>query len=177
MELYSILMEGKGLNPLPDWKVVPEHKAMGSKDMILTTFKVSVQTHSRTANCKWLTEIYHENKAWINPKTAKARGIKTDDTIKITSDVGSFEIRANVTEKIVPGVVAVSHHLGHWAYGRYASGKKAPSAGGAHDNDPDLKNKFWNRHGTHPNWAIPNSPDPINGQQRWMDTVVRVAKA
>ena len=176
MELYSILMEKAGWPPMPTYMVAPEHKSMGSKDLILTTFKVSVQTHSRTQNCKWLTEIYHENKAWINPKTAKARGIKTDDTIKITSDAGAFEIRANVTEKITPGVVAVSHHLGHWAYGRYASGKKAPGAGGAHDNDPDLKNIHWSRHGTHPNWAIPNTPDPINGQQRWMDTVVRVSK-
>jgi hypothetical protein len=29
----------------------------------------------------------------------------------------------------------------------------------------------------HPNWLIPNSPDPVNGQQRWMDTVVRVTRA
>jgi thiosulfate reductase/polysulfide reductase chain A len=28
----------------------------------------------------------------------------------------------------------------------------------------------------HPNWAIANSPDPINGQQRWMDTVVKVTR-
>jgi hypothetical protein len=29
----------------------------------------------------------------------------------------------------------------------------------------------------HPNWIIPNKPDPINGQQIWMDTVVKVTKA
>jgi hypothetical protein len=29
----------------------------------------------------------------------------------------------------------------------------------------------------HPNWIIPNKPDPINGQQAWMDTVVKVTKA
>jgi len=177
MELYSTLMEKAGWPPLPTWMVAPEHKSMGAKDLILTTFKVSVQTHSRTANCKWLSEIYPENKAWINPKTAASRGISTDDTVTITSGVGSFKIRALVTDKITPGVVAVSHHKGHWAYGRYASGKKAPSAGGAHDNDSDLGLQHWDRFGTHPNWAIPNTPDPINGQQRWMDTVVTVKKA
>lgn len=31
--------------------------------------------------------------------------------------------------------------------------------------------------GVNPNWIIPNSPDPISGQQRFMDTVVTVAKA
>jgi hypothetical protein len=32
-------------------------------------------------------------------------------------------------------------------------------------------------HGVHPNHIIPNTPDPVNGQQRWMDTVVKMAKA
>ncbi|VAX16448.1 hypothetical protein MNBD_NITROSPINAE04-503, partial [hydrothermal vent metagenome] len=51
---------------------------------------------------------------------------------------------------------------------------KAPFAG---DNDPDLKLKWWKKNGVHPNWIIPNKPDPINGQMRWMDTVVSVTKA
>jgi anaerobic selenocysteine-containing dehydrogenase len=72
-------------------------------------------------------------------------------------------------------VVAISFHCGHWAYGRYASGKKSnPLAG---DGDPDLARVWWTERGTHPNYVIPNSPDPIGGQQRWMDTVVKVEKA
>jgi hypothetical protein len=46
-----------------------------------------------------------------------------------------------------------------------------------HDNDPDLKNMWWDTHGVHPNPAIPNTVDPVNGQQCWMDTVVKVSKA
>ena len=64
-------------------------------------------------------------------------------------------------------------HCGHWEYGRYASGKKAP--GGL--EDPDFQRKWWKKNGTHPNWLIPNAPDPISGQMRWMDTVVTVSKA
>jgi hypothetical protein len=79
-----------------------------------------------------------------------------------------------VTEKIIPGVIAISYHLGREESGRYASGKKSP---GGTDNDPDLKNIWWTEHGVHPNHIIPNTPDPVNGQQRWMDTVVTVAKA
>ncbi len=75
---------------------------------------------------------------------------------------------------MVPGVVAISHHLGHWQYGRYASGNKAPMA---EDNDPDLKLKWWDTYGVHPNWIIPNKSDPINGQMIFMDTVVQVTKA
>jgi len=35
----------------------------------------------------------------------------------------------------------------------------------------------WDKFGTHPNSIIPNSSDPISGGQRWMDTLVKVAKA
>ena len=56
----------------------------------------------------------------------------------------------------------------------YASGKKAPNGS---DDDPDFEHKWWKTNGAHPNWIIPNAPDPINGQQRWMDTVVEVARA
>jgi anaerobic selenocysteine-containing dehydrogenase len=173
-ELYSELLKIKNLPPLPSHVPIPEHQKMGPDELILTTYKVPVHIHSRSANCKWLTEICHDNPAKMNTETAKRLGIKDGDKIKVKSSIGEITTTANVTEAIVPGVVAISHHLGHWEYGRYASGKKAPLAG---DNDPDLKLKWWNNNGVHPNWIIPNSPDPISGQQRWMDTVVKVSKA
>ena len=173
-EVYSELLEAKKIQPLPTYTPIPSHEKMGPDELILTTYKVAVQIHSRSANCKWLTEIYHDNPAMINSKTAKGLGIKTGDKIKVKSEIGEITTTANVTEGVVPGIIAISHHLGHWEYGRYASGKKAPLAG---DNDPDLKLKFWDTYGVHPNWIIPNRPDPVSGQQSWMDTVVKVTKA
>jgi anaerobic selenocysteine-containing dehydrogenase len=172
-EVYSDLLEAKKVPPLPTYTPIPTHETMGADDLILTTYKVSVHIHSRSANCKWLTEIYHDNPAMINSKTAKGLGIKSGDKIKVKSEIGEITTTANVTEAVVPGVIAISHHLGHWEYGRYASGKKAPMAG---DNDPDLKLKTWTKYGVHPNWIIPNRPDPVSGQQAWMDTVVKVTK-
>ncbi len=173
LELYSILLKEKDFAPLPTYMPIPEHQKMKPNELILTTYKVNVHTHSRTQNCKWLTEIYHDNPAWINPKTAVERGIKSGDKILVKSKIGQIETKALVTESMVPGVVAISHHLGHWQYGRYASGNKSPIHEG---KDPDSKRKWWAENGEHPNWIIPNSPDPINGQQRWMDTVVKVTK-
>lgn len=173
-ELYSTLLKEKWFNPLPTYMAIPEHEKMKKNELILTTYKVAVHIHARSANCKWLTEIYHDNPAMMNSKTAAAFKIKTGDKIKVQSGVGEIITKARVTEAITPGVIAISHHLGHWEYGRYASGKKGPLSG---DNDPDLKLKWWDTYGVHPNWIIPNSPDPINGQQRWMDTVVKVVKA
>ena len=173
-ELYSELLNMKKFPPLPTYVPIPEHEKMGPDELVLTTYKLPVQIHSRSANCKWLTEIAHDNPAKINTETARKLGIKDGDKIKVKSSVGEITTKANVTEAVVPGIVAISHHLGHWEYGRYASGKKAPFG---NDDDPDLKLKWWNTYGVHPNWIIPNRPDPINGQQRWMDTVVKVTKA
>jgi anaerobic selenocysteine-containing dehydrogenase len=175
LELWSPLLKAKGFNPMPTWIAIPEHQKMGPDDLILTTFKHATQTHSRTMNCKYLAELYHNNPAWINPETAKVRGIYDGDRIKVTSAVGEIVTKARVTEAIIPGVVAISHHCGHWAYGRYASGRRAPFTD-EERGDRDFKFKWWTENGVHPNWVIPNSPDPINGQQRWMDTVVKVTR-
>ncbi|NBC47509.1 MAG: molybdopterin-dependent oxidoreductase [Gammaproteobacteria bacterium] len=173
LEFYSDLMKEKGLPEMPSYTPVPEHQEMAPEDLILTTYKVAVHTHSRTTHLKWLAEIYHDNPAWINPETAAERGIAAGDDIKVTSSVGEFTTKARVTEGIIPGVVAVSFHVGRSQSGRFASGNKSPLA---NDDDPDLKLIWWDKHGVHPNTAIPNTPDPISGQQRWMDTVVKVAK-
>ena len=172
-EIYSEIMKAKGLAPLPTYKAIPEHQAMKGDELILTTYKVNVQVHSRTQNSKWLSEIYHDNPAWINPVTAEAKGIGDGDTISIKSELGAFKTTARVTPAVVPGVVSVSFHCGHWEYGRYASGRKS-KVGAA--SDPDSPRKWWTKNGAHPNWGIPNKPDPISGQQRWMDTVVKVTK-
>ena len=94
--------------------------------------------------------------------------------VKLTSEIGEVSIKAYVNEMIVPGAIAISFHLGRTESGRYASGKTSPMGS---DNDPDLKLKWWDTYGVHPNWLIANSPDPISGQHRWMDQVVTVSKA
>ena len=43
--------------------------------------------------------------------------------------------------------------------------------------DADSARVWWDgRRGAHPNWIIPNSPDPISGQLRFMDTVATLTK-
>ncbi|MHA1524284.1 MAG: molybdopterin-containing oxidoreductase family protein, partial [Alphaproteobacteria bacterium] len=127
-ELYSAILEAKGLAPLPSYRPIPEHQAMAAEELILTTFRINVQTLSRTQNCMWLDEIDVDQSAWINPVTAEAKSIGDGDRIKIKSPIGEIEVLAKVTENVVPGVVAISSHGGRWEYGRYASGKKAPNS-------------------------------------------------
>ncbi len=189
LELRSKALADKGFSALPSWMPIPEHEKMGPDDLVLTTFKVNVQTHSRTQSCKWLTEIYHENPMWIHPDTAAERGIKNGDLVKVLSSIGEITTKARVTEGIVPRVVAIANHMGHWAYGGYASGKSCKDLFG-HECEIDCHHKWWGKNttdrgpkvwregrGVHANWIIPNVGDPIGGGQRWMDTVVKVTKA
>ncbi len=177
LEIYSELMEEKGFNPLPTYYPIPEHQEMAEDELILTTYKVNVQTHSRTQNCKWLSEIYHENTAWLNPETAVARGIADGDMVKVSSEVGEITIKARVTPAEPPGVVSISFHCGHWRYGRYASANPTPEGLRPDIQDPDAHRVWWRtNNGAHPNWVIPNKADPISGQHCWNDTVVRVEK-
>ncbi len=173
-ELYSAIIKDKGFAPLPTWIPIPEHEKMKSDELILTTYKVAVHILSRSSHRKWISEIYHDNPGWINPKTAAAKGIKDGDKIKVKSSIGEIVTTANVTEKIVPGTIAMSFHVGREESGVYGSGKPSPE--GTSD-DPDIKNKFWDSYGVNSNMIISNSIDPMSGQLRCMDTVVSVSKA
>jgi len=174
-ELYSEVLKEKGYPPLPAYVAIPEHQSMKSDELVLTTFRINVHTLSSTQNCKWLDEIDSDNSAWINPATAANRGFGDGDQIKVKTSLGEIELTAKVTENVVPGIIAVSSHGGRWQYGRYASGKSAPFA--VEVDSPSEQLMWWQHEGAHPNWIIANSPEPISGQQRWMDTVVSVSKA
>ncbi len=174
-ELYSTVLEETGFAALPSYIAIPEHEAMQPGEMILTTFRTNVQTLSRTQNCMWLSEIDTHGAAWINPESAVEAGIGDGDRIKIRSRLGEMEATVRVTENAVPGVIAMPGDGGHWQYGRYASGSKAPFA--IEDDAPNEALKWWHDDRVHPNWIIPNAPEPVSGQQRWMDTVVSVSKA
>ncbi len=194
-ELYSNLLVKKKYPGFPTYTDIPDHKSMKPDQLILTTYKVNVHIHSRSTNCKWLTEIYHENPALINPITASKKGIQNGDLVKIKSKIGEITSKVRLSEGVVPGVIAISMHLGRWQYGRYASANryamdntgKSPLEKQNLDNDVD---RIWWRKksrdndptkwsdgvGIHPNWIIANNPNPVNGQQTWMDTVVDVTK-
>lgn len=179
-ELNSQFLGNAGFAALPTYVPVAEHVGMREDELILTTYKVNAQTHSRTQGCKYLSEIYHDNPALLNPTTAAARGIADGDAITVKSSIGEITTTARVTEGIVPGAIAISMHCGHWGWGRYATANQEPNplaAAEANALDPDITRIWWKGKGVHPNWIIPNSGDPVAGGQRWMDTVVTVRKA
>ncbi len=73
---------------------------------ILTQYNVGAQTR-RTQNVVW----HREDVLEIHPHDAEERGVRTGDWVGIMSRTGDTVLRANVTEKIQPGVVYTTFHF------------------------------------------------------------------
>jgi len=77
----------------------------------LLTTHYKTRAHSTWHNVPWMREI-EPHSVWINTDDAEARGIKGGDLMDVYNDRGRIRIPANVTERIMPGVVNVSQ--GAW---------------------------------------------------------------
>ncbi|HTQ94057.1 MAG TPA: molybdopterin dinucleotide binding domain-containing protein, partial [Streptosporangiaceae bacterium] len=160
--------------------------------VLLSTFRLPTQIHTRSANSKWLDELSHTNPVWIHPSDAARFGVnRTGDLIRVETEIGYFVAKAWITEGIRPGVVACSHHMGRWKL----AGHSQVSAGGmmatvdlrAGENgwemraaghvrpyssaDPDTARIWWSDTGVHQNLTFPVHPDPISGMHCWHQAV------
>lgn len=94
----------------------------------LITYKRVLHAQARTHQLPWLMGIEPENFIEINSIDAKVLGIETGDLIRVSSASNPSGIigRAKVVEGLRPGVIAISHHYGHWQNGAtqwYENGK------------------------------------------------------
>jgi len=72
---------------------------------VLSQYNVGAQTR-RTENVAWHAEDVLE----IHPHDAEVRGVKQGDFVRLASRVGEISLRADVTEKVAPGVVYTTFH-------------------------------------------------------------------
>jgi anaerobic selenocysteine-containing dehydrogenase len=201
LEFYSSTLASWGWpeHALPGYirsHVHPDN--LGPDEMVLlSTFRLPTQVHTRSANSKWLDELSHTNPLWVHPSDAKRLGIeKTGDLVRVSTEIGYFVVKAWLTEGIRPGVVACSHHMGRWKL----SGHDHVGAGGMmstvdlsaeHDGwslhprghvkpyrspDPDTQRIWWSDTGVHQNLTFPVHPDPISGMHCWHQAV-RLSRA
>ena len=173
--------------------VHPENMDPDQK-VLISTFRLPVQIHTRSANAKWLDEIAHTNPVWLHPQDAAPHGLETGDLVRVETEIGYFVAKAWVTEGIKPGVVACSHHMGRWKL-REGEGQSQMMATASLDRqgtdwtlkqekgvkpyksaDPDTSRIWWTDAGVHQNMTFPVHPDPISGMHCWHQAV-RVTKA
>lgn len=77
----------------------------------LVTPHPKFRTHSTMANVPWLCEISTDG-VYVNPMDAGPRGIAEGDRVRVWNDRGAAVVPAHLTERIMPGVVAI--HQGRW---------------------------------------------------------------
>lgn len=155
----------------------------------LITFKEIQGGQSRTLpNDYWLRATLPENFILINASTAKEIGVKNDEKVRVvspTNPVGIWDLhngtklpvegKVQVLQGMRPGVVAISWHFGHWAYGAndvYIDGIK-------------IQGDARRRKGLCPNSVMHVDPvlknvclqDMIGGSASFYDTSVKLIKA
>ena len=197
LEFYSPTLAAWGWNDVAVPTYMRSHVHPESMDpdqkVLISTFRIPTQIHTRSANAKWLDEISHTNPLWLHTEDARAIGVATGDLVRVETEIGHFIVKAWVTEGIKPGVVACSHHMGRWKLhddgqrqlmataelendGTQWSLLRKKDVGPYASSDPDTQRIWWTDVGVHQNLTFPVHPDPVSGMHCWHQAV-RVRKA
>jgi len=97
-------------NPV-DW-TPPAEVPDDEYPFVLSTGRRLYQYHTRTQTGRsGMDFLLPEETADISPADARKLGIDHDEIIKVRSRRGAFEVKANVTEQIPPGMVWMAFHF------------------------------------------------------------------
>ena len=103
-------VRGQGMFAITEYQPTDE-KTNRKFPLLLTTgrklhqYNVGAQTR-RTENSRWL----EEDRLEIHPSDAELRGVRTDDWVSIQSRIGEITLKAEITTRVVPGVVYTTFH-------------------------------------------------------------------
>ncbi len=110
------------LAPIPKYQYVTEgyeetfanfeKKEKSGYPLQLTTIHYARRSHSTLDNISWLREAF-QNRLYIHPADAAARGIAKNDIVKISSRHGQVIRPVYITERIMPGTLTLGQ--GAWA--------------------------------------------------------------
>ncbi|QJB55035.1 molybdopterin-dependent oxidoreductase [Pseudodesulfovibrio sp. zrk46] len=110
VQVFDKKLEEDGLQSLLPYKS-PEFPPA---DKFRITFgRCALHTQGHTVNNSLLFERMPENTLWINTDKAKAMGVETGDTLNVSNNGYSAEIKAFVTDFIHPDAVFMIHGFGH----------------------------------------------------------------
>jgi anaerobic selenocysteine-containing dehydrogenase len=118
VELYSTIVEGWGLDPLPKYTEIAESPVstpeLAEKYPYILNAGLRTPTFFHSANrmIPWLREIRPDPILEIHPETAKKHGIQEGDWVWIESPRGRVKERAKLNDGIDPRVIVAEH--GWW---------------------------------------------------------------
>lgn len=111
------LEEGDEICPIPAYAPGVYNTPDDTTDeypLIFVGYHTKAHTHSTYANNE-VIQTAHRHNAWINPIDAEPRGIANGDTVRVKSPNGEIQIEARVTNRIIPGCVAIPQGMWHSA--------------------------------------------------------------
>ena len=103
-------VRGKGKFVVTDYvptdeRTGPRFPLLLTTGRILSQYNVGAQTR-RTANTVW----HEEDRLEIHPSDAENRGVQDGDWVRLASRTGETTLRAQVTDRVAPGVVYTTFH-------------------------------------------------------------------
>ncbi len=106
----SAFARGRGLFLLTEYvptdeRTGPRYPLLLTTGRILSQYNVGAQTR-RTANVVW----HEEDRLEIHPHDAEQRGIRDGDWVRLASRAGETSLRAQITQRVAPGVVYTTFH-------------------------------------------------------------------
>ena len=125
---------------VPHYEPPKRHGSLDEYPLTFIDYKSRLNREGRSQNLAW----YHEFKkvdpgdvSWrdvlkMNPADGRKLGLKSGDTVRVTSPAGSIVVPLRLWEGVRPGTVTKAYGQGHWAYGRIASrdyAKALPNGG------------------------------------------------
>ncbi|MFQ5882200.1 MAG: molybdopterin-dependent oxidoreductase [Candidatus Methylomirabilales bacterium] len=108
--------------PLPTWRTPTMEGSPKEYDLTLISYKLIEFKQSRASFIPLLAELTPEQRLEINPRMAKARGIRDRDMVwveshnAVTGETRKVKVRARYTEGIRPDTVGIPHHYGMWTH-------------------------------------------------------------
>ncbi len=115
MEFTSTILKETGYDPLPVYKeprLSPRSTPEVARDfpLIFTTgSRLPMFIHSRTFRLDWTRSLRPDPMVDMNPEDARDRGIAQEDWVSLFTRRGAIKVRANLTERVPPGVVSMYH--------------------------------------------------------------------
>lgn len=115
---------------LKDWDVTPYApllsfhacealEQVGDYDLFIVNFKLPYQTFSITAENPWIDEISRASpyayNVMMNSRTAREKGLRDGERVRIESPYGRVEGTLRATELIHPECLGIPGMFGHWA--------------------------------------------------------------
>ncbi|MDH5535840.1 MAG: molybdopterin-dependent oxidoreductase, partial [Betaproteobacteria bacterium] len=114
---------------VPHYEPPKRHGSLNEYPFTFIDYKSRLNREGRSQNLPWYQEFKKVDPgdvSWddvlkMNPADGAKLGLKTGDTVKVSSPAGAIVVSLKLWEGVRPGTVAKCFGQGHWAYGRVAS--------------------------------------------------------